>query len=124
MRAVHDALADVPLDGSHAVTIEPVEDIRTERANRFYWGAVITAAQQHLEFEGLRYSKEALHEFLKRERYGYKPVAIKGSVQFVAARSSKMTKKQFAEFVQWAEVYVMDNWGVPPEMIEGYRDVA
>ncbi len=97
-------------------------NIRSVLSNRRYWGVVVKAIQQHAKDQGLSYSKESLHEFLKQEKYGKKLIEINGHVQQVAARSSKMTDKQFSEFMEWAEAYAMTELNVPFEYFNDEQD--
>ena len=93
-------------------------ETRTLAQNSRYWAGVVSGAQEWLESQGIKRSKMAIHEFLKQEKYGLKMVEIKGSVQMMPVRSSRMGKKQFSEFSEWAEDYVISEWGVPVEMID------
>lgn len=106
--------SDKPL----AVEIEE-GDIRTIKQNARYWAGVVTATQNQVERDlGVKYSKEAIHDMFKTERFGKKSAAINGKVYERCARSSKMTTKQFAKFAEWSENYAISELGVDPAEID------
>lgn len=90
-------------------------DIRTVESNAYYWGVVVKSILRKLNDDGYSYSATAIHEFLKIERFGKRIVQIGKQVQEVCARSSKMTSRQFNDFVQWAEAYAINDLEVPGE---------
>jgi len=90
-------------------------DIRDHTANAYYWAVVVDAIRRYMKDQGIDYSAEALHEFLKLQKYGKKIVQIGDIIHEVTARSRKFTKKQFSEFTQWAEAYAVDELKVPSE---------
>jgi hypothetical protein len=99
-------------------------DIRSVNSNRRYWAGVVTAIQNHLEREtGQKHTKEAVHHFLKVERYGKRVDTINGKTYERVARSSKMTQKQFNQFAEWAEAYAISELGVDPLEIDNYHEV-
>lgn len=99
-------------------------DIRSIQANKRYWAGLVSAIQRHFERIGLRYSKEGIHLYLKIERYGKKAEVINGKVIEREARSSKMTPRQFAKFMDWAEVHAISELGVDPLEIDNYHEVS
>ena len=110
----------LPCDGTMRVIIQPIEEARSDAQNRRYWAAVIGAAQQWIaQQEGRTLAKDAIHEWLKQERFGLAVEMIGGKVQHIPRRTRSMSKREFAEFVDWAEAYVMQEWGVPAELIDG-----
>lgn len=112
------AEAILNLEGPCAVDIEE-GDIRTIKQNSRYWSGVVTATQATIERElGTKHTKEAVHEYFKRERYGVKVDTIGGKVIERSARSRKMTIKQFAKFTEWAEAHAITELGVDPADID------
>lgn len=114
----------LPCDGSIRVIVEPVEDARSDAQNRRYW-ALIGAAQDWIEQqEKRRLSKDTIHEWLKQERFGLAVEMINGKVQHVPKRTRTMSKREFGEYAEWAEHYMLDTWGVPAAMIDYHSEVA
>lgn len=113
-------LADLIRNSDKPLAVEIEEgDIRTISQNSRYWAAIVPAIQRHLEQTlGEKHSKEAIHLFLKTERYGKKVDVVKGAVLERCARSSKMTVKQFAKYSVWAELYALNELGVDPAEID------
>ena len=110
----------LPCDGTWRVLVQPVDETRTDAQNRRYWAGVIGAAQQWIEHEeGRRLSKDVIHEWLKQERFGLMVEMIKGRVQHVPRRTRTMNKREFSAFADWAEAFVMEQWGVPAALIDG-----
>lgn len=108
----------LPCDGTVRVIIEPVEAHRTDAQNRRYW-AVIGAAQDWIEQqEHRRLSKDVIHEWLKQERFGLQIEQIAGKIQHVPKRTRTMGRREFSEYAEWAEHYMLTVWGVPAEMID------
>lgn len=113
----------LPCDGRWRVVVQPVEEARTDAQNRRYWAGVIGAAQAWIaQREGRTVPKDTIHEFLKQERYGLQIERIGDRIQHVPKRTRTMGKREFAEFADWAESFVMQEWGVPAEMIDGLHN--
>ncbi len=120
-----EAVLNAPIDAAQPmqVSIMAWEDVRTERQNARYWAGVITAAQRWIEQqEHRRLSKDVIHEWLKQERFGLRVEMIAGKVNHVPMRSRRWTKRQFANFAEWAEAYVINEWGVPVEWIDEFHE--
>lgn len=90
-------------------------DLRTHKQNKRYWACVVAGIQAYLKTQGLNHTTESIHEFLKQERFGKKLVQIGDKAQEVSARSSRMSKKQFNAFAEWAEAFALDELNIPPE---------
>ena len=101
------------------LSVEITEDIRSIKANARYWARVVTAIQNKWSREGLNYTKEAIHEYLKLEKYGKRVDTINGKIVERSARSSKMTPKQFAKYAEWAEMFAIDVLNIDPAEIDG-----
>lgn len=93
------------------VTVEPWEDRRSNAANRYYFGAIVTAlakATGHTKLEVHRYIKERL---LAEPFYITDPDT--GEILdecTVVPETRTMNKKRFTEFVQMAEPFAIE-WG-------------
>lgn len=57
--------------------VEPVQDDRSLRQNRFYWGVVLKEISQQARIEGQLWSAEAWHELMKRTHLGYEIERVK-----------------------------------------------
>jgi len=98
-------------------------ELRTVKQNARYWAAIVAATQNHLGRQtGVQYSKNAIHDMFKTERYGKKIETINGKIYERCARSSKFSVIQFARFSEWAEAYAIDKLGVDPVEIDGLAE--
>jgi hypothetical protein len=95
-------------------------EIRTLKQNARYWSGLIPATQNHLQRQDdILRDKEAIHEWLKIQRFGKKVDVINGVVIERCAKSRKMTTKQFAKYAEWAEIFAINELGVDPSEIDG-----
>lgn len=112
------AEAIMNLPGPCAVEIAE-GDIRTITQNSRYWAAIVPAVQAKLQqIYGTAYSKEAVHELMKLERFGKKVDVFGDKVVERCARSRKFTTKQFAKYSEWAEDWALTVLGVDPAEID------
>lgn len=71
---------------------------RSDEQNRFLWGVVYPAFEQALE----GWDKEDIHEFLLGEKFGWQRLEGMGRPKVKPIkRSSKLTKAEFAEYVDF-----------------------
>lgn len=98
-------------------------DLRTINSNKRYWACIVSGIQRYMRAQDMSYTKEAVHEFLKQERFGKKVVQVGERVQEVSARSSRMSRKQFADFAAWAEAFAIDDLGIPVDYFLDSGDV-
>jgi len=86
---------------------------RTITQNARHW-ALIQGACQYLKNAGIYDSSpEALHVYCKRKILGTKAVTIGDEVFYLDAASRKMTRKQFKEFDEKLEPFLLEELGVP-----------
>lgn len=83
---------------------------RSEAQNRYYWGILIPTVRAFLkETEGKTYTEDQLHTYHLMKVIGAKPVITEilglEVVSFEVKRSSKMSTKEFGEFVDILQAY-------------------
>lgn len=116
MRYVLRTLADMPQLGALlrqqalpvVVTAQPEQDVRSVQANRYYWQCVVGGLQRCLEARGQTPTREAVHEYLKRERWGEDVSIINNRVIYTPRRTRNLSPAQFAEYVEWATAHVVE----------------
>jgi hypothetical protein len=81
------------------VTIEIRDAKRTIAQNRFLWGVVYAPIQRALSKAGHNASTEALHQFYKTRYLPQTVETIFGHEVVCDPKSSKLTRKEFAAFV-------------------------
>jgi hypothetical protein len=86
-------------EAGHEVTITISEPIRTLDQNAFLWGYVYPPIQRALNKAGITTSTEALHAAMKSRYLPNSVETVFGQEVVVEPRSSKLTRKAFADFV-------------------------
>ncbi len=90
------------------VTIKP--KTRTLEQNARYWGrGVLAQIAEKAVVGGRRFSAEAWHEQFKRQFIGIDELP---SGQVIGKSSTKLTVKQFTDFVDQVEAYAATELGV------------
>jgi hypothetical protein len=93
-----------------AVTVGLHKDKRSLEQNRRYFGpAVLGAIAEQAWLDGRRFSKDAWHEYLKREFIGQ--IELPGG-GVLAMSSSDLNVEQFSQYMQQVEVYAAQQLGV------------
>lgn len=90
------------------VTAQPEQDVRSAQANRYYWRCVVGGLQRWLESRGQTPAREAVHEYLKRERWGEDVSIINNRVIYTPRRTRNLSPAQFSEYVEWATAHVVE----------------
>jgi hypothetical protein len=81
-----------------AVECKPYKPTRTSEANRYLWGVVYAAFCERLE----GWAAEDVHEYLLGECYGWERIEGMGRTRLKPLRrSSRMNKKEFADYVEF-----------------------
>lgn len=89
------------------VVRELVRD-RTVAQNRRYW-AVITEISEQLWVGGHRYTKDQLHEEFKKHFIGADEyVGLDGAVHMVPYSTTKLSTKEFNEYMTQVEAWAVD----------------
>ena len=97
----------LPLEGEvWSVTVKPWEPRRSVDANRRLWALHQLAAQS------TGHSVDELHEFMKLKFLPHATVKVGDEAREVAARSSKLTSKEFRDFMDQVESFYIAELGV------------
>lgn len=112
------AIADLPMDWSHEVIIQPSTRKRTLDQNNlyFYWLGLLA--------DETGYTKNQWHEF-------FKETFIKPKIEMITMFDKKIPEKrttttrenvgEFIEYLQEIELWVMDNLGYSFPVDDDYR---
>lgn len=98
------------------LTIAEHQEKRSNKQNRMMWGTIYDqllaglAADQYDAHERA-HAKELIHEGLCALFQGYVTDEVTGC-QVRKFRSSKATKAEFTEFVEWAAKYAAETFGI------------
>lgn len=100
-KAFDEAVGKLP-DGPYVLTLEDAKEARSFRANRFYWGAVVSAIS-----DKTGYTKDEIHDILKH-KFNRRTVADPqtGEVIEVDGSTQRMIQADFTIYVdsciRWA----------------------
>lgn len=109
------------------VTAEEIEDPRSEEQQGYYWGVVLRDVSEGVSVGGIRYTKDAWHEYGKREFLPRKTKKVKVAgrarpvVTTVIASTTDLSVRQMGEYLEkWmafaAEHGVTISEPLPPHL--------
>jgi hypothetical protein len=85
----------------HAVELKPYSPRRSNRANSFYWAAVVVALVQFFEEQGQMVSAEYAHDLLVRRNLGEREVmAPDGAVEKLRLETHTLSRDEFSAYVE------------------------
>ncbi|MEX2964593.1 recombination protein NinB [Microbulbifer sp. TYP-18] len=110
--------ADKPI----AVKVGPLKENRTSLQNKFLWGWVYKEISRQLDEAGIvipcddgtehPYTKELLHEIFKQKFLAIGSIEAKGKSITVYRSTTKLTKKEFSEYLEDVRRFVFDFWRI------------
>jgi len=122
------ALIDsLPLEDPHEISVRPWKSKRSLQQNRYLFGVVYERIRLHVqESTGEIYSAEDIHEAMKQKFLPADIVEI-GDERFTVARTTtRLTVREFAEYVDSIIGYAAEHLGlvVPAPDEEWYEQEA
>ena len=112
-----------PLQGLHEVMIKPVRGTRRQRANAFYFAAVVKPFQEFESAQGNHITRLEAHEMLKRQLLPVNIVNKHGEViGTVGASSHDKSIPEFAAYVTRCKEWLFDMCGITCEEPAGEFD--
>lgn len=97
------------------VTVEDVEDDRTEQQAGYYWGVVLRDVSEQVVVGGVKYTKDAWHEYGKREFLPRKTKKVKVAgraravVTTVIASTTDLSVRQMGEYLEKWMAFAADH---------------
>lgn len=118
-RAVLRMVQHMPKDKPVSVTVEEWKKPRTNQQNAFLWGVAYPAILEG-GGEALKgWSRDDIHEYMTGEFGGWEVLEGFGRKRMrPVLRSSRMTKEQFSEYLDWLGAKCADMGIVIPEPYE------
>lgn len=118
-RAVLRMLQHMPKGKAVAVTVEEWKKPRTNQQNAFLWGVAYPAILEG-GGEALKgWSRDDIHEYMTGEFGGWEVLEGFGRKRMrPVLRSSRMTKEQFSDYLDWLSAKCADMGIVIPEPYE------
>jgi hypothetical protein len=97
------------LEGPHRVSIVKWKPRRTDRANRFYWPAIVHPFGEFLREHGNDYTDEEAHQMLKWRflRKTWVDEATGEQVEFVPS-SAKLDTEQFGTYLEQCSAWLAE----------------
>ena len=106
---IDEALQDLPIEEGWRVEIHPHRATRSDKQNNCLWWIY----EQIIKFGGNTlggWTKEDLHEYCLGEKWGWEIHAALGRKKLKPVRrSSRLSKIEFAEFVEWIYAHFEDK---------------
>ena len=114
--AVMRMAQNLPTDKPFAVTVEVWKKPRTNQQNAYLWGVAYPAILEG-GGEALKgWSRDDIHEYMTGEFGGWEVLEGFGRKRMrPVLRSSRMTKEQFSEYLDWLGAKCADMGIVIPE---------
>ena len=83
------------------VIVTEDENKRTDSANRFYWGAVLTTIAEQAWVDGRQYSKDVWHEHFARLYLPHTEIVTPyGEIVSRRKSTTELTVSEFSEYLQ------------------------
>jgi hypothetical protein len=101
-----------------AVTVEPLEDERSLRQNRFMWGVVLKEISEQAQIGGVGATPEGWHLYFKRKFLGYKftktvlPGKKRPSVTRELRSTTKLSVKAMSAYLEQVIAEAVTVFGV------------
>lgn len=110
-RAV-DIIARLPLLPAHEVVIRERKSKRSLEANALHWKRLDVLRLHLADSTGQFYSAEEIHDYFKRKFLPVRVVEIGGESQVVERTTTKMSTKEFSEFMDLIDRYCATELGL------------
>ena len=95
------------------VIVTEDERKRTDAANRFYWGAVLSAVAEQAWVAGKQYSKDVWHEHFARQYLPHTEIVTPfGEVIARRKSTTELTVSEFSEYLQRVQSESASSLGV------------
>lgn len=95
------------------VIVTEDEKKRTDAANRFYWGAVLSAVAEQAWVAGKQYSKDVWHEHFARQYLPHTEIVTPfGEVIARRKSTTELTVSEFSEYLQRVQSESASSLGV------------
>lgn len=106
MKRAIDWLNKIPVDEVMELRLRPYKPTRSQQANRRYF-KIISLIAEHTGHD-----KDELHEALKMKFLGRTGLELEGYLYEVPVSSAKLTTKQFAEYMEQCEAWMVTTLGI------------
>jgi hypothetical protein len=111
------AILELPLDWSHEVVIRKAKSKRNLAQNALYWRWM-----EYLQDE-IGETKEMLHLYFKHKYLKRDDISVLGQQVPVEVTTTKLSVKEFTDYLQNIELFVMDKMGYSFPVCDDYREV-
>jgi hypothetical protein len=95
-------------DGDYLVTLEPPKKTRSLDQNAWLWGLALPMIAEDIGYD--KHEHEWLHYELLAERFG--TVKAAGGLVLPAKTTSKMTTREFSDYMEWLVRFAAQKFGV------------
>ncbi len=111
------------LQGKVIIDIQTLPLKRSDRQNRFYWGAVIPTVENCLKEAGYPINSEDTHEFLKNTFNKKSIIGPNLNEITIGQSTSKLSKDDFSVYIKKIEDFILENFNTTlPQPFENYEN--
>ena len=113
---LYQAITNRDAEKSWEVIIKPYRKNRSLDQNNYYWGVVLPTIQYVIqESRGEHYSTEDLHEWFRDKFLPHRVITIKGETKAVQPSTSKLTIKEFSDYLESIIQFAAESGIVIPD---------
>lgn len=95
------------------LTVEEYKGKRSNQANRYYWGIVVTLIRDGLKAQGIEATTESTHDLLKfRFLKDDKPIGADGEFVTLVKSTTELDTQAFGEYVEHCKRFAAEYLGV------------
>ncbi len=115
MSTLMQTIAQRNAEKTYVVTVKLYNKTRSLEQNAYYWGVVIPTIQGFIRaHRGDDYSCEDIHEWYRTQFLESRPVTIKGQTVIARPSTTKLTTKEFSDYLELVIHHAAENGIVIP----------
>ena len=116
LRNLMQAISDRDPDKAYEVTIKLYKKARSQEQNAYLWGVVYPTIQSAIQLSrGEHYSTDDLHEWFRDKFLPKKAITIKGETKVVRPSTTKLTTKEFGDYLDQVIMFAAESGIVVPD---------
>lgn len=94
------------------ITVRAISQKRSSAANGYYFGTVVSIAQQVINTEqGENYTKNQIHALLREQCNSVEHTSPTGKAYFITNDTHELTGPEFYAYVERVRYWLLDFWG-------------
>jgi len=121
MASLMQVISQRNVEKTYEITIRLYHKTRSLEQNAYYWGIVLPTIQSFIrDHRGDDYSCEDVHEWYREQYLESRPVTIKGKTVIARPSTTKLSTKEFSDYLELVIHHAAENGIVipPPDFNE------